>query len=725
MSSWFDDQIQMRKELDEEKLEEAFIHAAASVLGKKGAVRLGDNRVHLKEAVDSVLKFYHLKPVEIPDDITDDMERLEYSLRPHGMMSRKVKLDKGWYKKAYGPMIGKLTDSGLPIALIPGRAGIYTFIDPETGKSHTLNRSNESRVSLDAICFYRPFPCKSLHMRDLLRYMLGTVSVRSIVGVIIVSVVISSLGIFIPTITHAMTSQVVETGSLRMLITIALSLLLIRLSSLMFDAVKEFLIKRMEIAASLQVEAAVMARLLSLPSGFFKKYSSGELSTRASAVQEISNIVIEEVFGLGILSLTSLINITQIVHYSPSLVVPALFVILLTFITMVVCTILRTRINKMHAEHEAKERGLKYSLITGMRKIRAAGAENRAFAGWADMYAEGASLKYDPPMLLKVQEVLLTSISLLGTVVIYGVANQTGVHVEDYYAFNASYSIVMGAFVSLAATVTQISRIRPAIDMAEPILREIPEIDSHMRPINITGGLEVSHVSFKYNEGSKYVINDLSFAVKKGEYVGIVGKTGCGKSTLIRLLLGFEKPEKGVIYYGNSDISKYDLRSLRSQIGVVLQNGELMPGSIFENIAVSKPMMTASEAWEAAEAACIADDIRKMPMGMNTVISEGHGGISGGQKQRILIARALAHKPKLLIFDEATSALDNKRQKAVTESLDELNCTRIVVAHRLSTIKGCDRILVMDEGRIAESGTYDELLSQGGIFAELVERQRL
>ena len=242
---------------------------------------------------------------------------------------------------------------------------------------------------------------------------------------------------------------------------------------------------------------------------------------------------------------------------------------------------------------------------------------------------------------------------------------------------------------------------------------------------SLNGRIELSNVYFRYTDSMPYVVDGMSLKIQPGEYVAIVGSTGCGKSTLIRLLLGFETPEKGAIYYDGKDISKLDLRSLRRKIGVVMQEGKLFQGDIYSNIAISAPQLTLNEAWEAAELAGIADDIRAMPMGMQTILSEGQGGISGGQKQRLMIARAIAPRPKILMFDEATSALDNRTQKQVSDALDGLRCTRIVIAHRLSTIKNCDRILVLDKGRIMEDGTYDELIAKNGFFAELVERQRL
>ena len=335
-------------------------------------------------------------------------------------------------------------------------------------------------------------------------------------------------------------------------------------------------------------------------------------------------------------------------------------------------------------------------------------------------------MQYNPPTIMKLNGVFLSAVSLIGNIVLYYLAVKSGVDESNYYAFTAAYGHVAGAFSSMAAIATSVASLKPVLEMAEPILKTEPEVTEEKEVLShISGGIELNHVSFRYDEDTSYILNDLSLKIRAGEYIAIVGRTGCGKSTLIRLLLGFEKPEKGAIYYDGKDMNRIDLRSLRKKMGVVTQNGQLFQGDIFSNIVISAPQLTLNDAWEAAEIAGIADDIRDMPMGMQTVISEGQGGISGGQKQRLMIARAIAPKPRILIFDEATSALDNKTQKRVSEALDELKCTRIVVAHRLSTIRNCDRILMLSEGRIIEDGTYEQLIERGGYFAELIERQRL
>ena len=286
--------------------------------------------------------------------------------------------------------------------------------------------------------------------------------------------------------------------------------------------------------------------------------------------------------------------------------------------------------------------------------------------------------------------------------------------------------MVSGAFMSLAGIAVTIAQISPVLNMAKPIMEAEPEISGDKTIVErLSGGIELNNISFRYSDDMPLVIDDLSLKIRPGEYVAIVGKTGCGKSTLLRILLGFEMPQKGAVYYDGKDIRSIDLKSLRSRIGTVMQDGKLFQGDIYSNIVISAPYLPLDAAWDAAELAGMAEDIKEMPMGMFTMISEGQGGISGGQKQRLMIARAIAPRPKILMFDEATSALDNITQKKVSESLDSLNCTRIVIAHRLSTIRHCDRIIVIDKGKITEEGTYDELMEKRGFFADLVARQQV
>ncbi|MBQ9600312.1 MAG: ATP-binding cassette domain-containing protein, partial [Clostridia bacterium] len=444
------------------------------------------------------------------------------------------------------------------------------------------------------------------------------------------------------------------------------------------------------------------------------------------AINNVSSLLLGGVFSAGITAIASLLYIKQIFDYAPALGILTLVIVFVLLGITFLTGFAKVKEERKYMKEEAKESGFSYAIISGIRKIRLSGAEKRAFARWAKIYAGGAEIKYNPPLLLKINSAILPAASLLGMLAIYYAAASSNVSPSAYLAFTAAFGTLTGALTVFADNITETAQVLPILEMAEPILQAEPEQSEEKEIVTkLSGGIELSNVSFRYNETMPYILQDLNIKIKSGEYVAIVGKTGCGKSTLMRLLLGFETPDKGAVYYDRRDVRSLDLKSLRRKIGVVMQEGELFSGSIFSNITVSSPMLTLDDAWEAAEKAGIADDIRAMPMGMHTFISDEQSGISGGQKQRLMIARAIAPKPRILLFDEATSALDNKTQKQVSDSLAQLKCTRVVIAHRLSTVRECDRILVLDGGKIAESGSYDALIEKGGIFAELVERQRI
>jgi ABC-type bacteriocin/lantibiotic exporter with double-glycine peptidase domain len=439
-------------------------------------------------------------------------------------------------------------------------------------------------------------------------------------------------------------------------------------------------------------------------------------------LQQITSLVL----GSGLTCVLSIVYLFQIAAFASSLVVPALVVVLIQAAFTAVSTILTANYQRKTMDANAQLSGLVTALLNGIQKLKLAGAEDRAFAKWAHGYAEYAQNAYNQPAFLRAVPAIVTLIGLLGTIAIYYYAGISNLSVADYMSFNVAYGQMTAAIMGLASIAVQVSQISPMLEMVQPILETKPEIASGKPSVGpLTGAIEVSGVTFRYNADSPYIVEDLSFKVRPGEYVALVGRSGCGKSTIMRLLLGFETPERGAILYGPHDVSKVDLRSLRRSIGTVMQDGKLFMGDIASNIIISAPSATLDDAWEAVELAGVADDIRKMPMGMQTMVTEGGGGISGGQRQRLMIARAICGKRRILMFDEATSALDNKTQKHVSDSLDSLNCTRIVVAHRLSTVRHCDRILVVDGGKIAEEGTYDELIARNGLFAELVARQRL
>ena len=723
---WFDEQIKQRKQSDDQLLEEAFVRMADAVLGTKMSAAYQSDEAKASDEIGEILKYYKIKPREVSDTVKTLDDRLEYLLRPHGIMRRNIWLEKGWYRDAVGAMLARRRDDGSVVALIPRGLTGYAYYDAKAAKWVRISKKNESLFDNEAVCFYKPFPLTKLTVSSLMRYIAQCLDKADIALAVLAALAVSLVGLLTPRLTALLFGQVVESGSLRALIAIAVFMVSVSVSRLLFQSVSTLLTGRISAKLNLAVEVATMMRILSLPADFFKRHASGELASRAQNIQSLCQMLVAAVLNTGLTSLFSLLYVTQIFAFAPALVAPALTIILVTLIFTICTALYQTHIAQKQMELSAQESGMSYALITGIQKIKLSGAEKRAYARWSDLYAKQVALQYNPPLFLRLNSVISTAITLVGTLVMYYMALDSGVGVAEYYAFNSAYGMVSGAFMSLAGIAMTVAQFKPVTAMAKPILDAEPEVSEGKQVIDrISGAIEVSNVSFRYREDMPLILDDLSLKIKPGQYVAIVGETGCGKSTLMRILLGFEKPQKGAVYYNGKDLNTIDLKSLRRKIGVVMQNGKLFQGDIFSNITISAPRLTLDQAWEAAEMAGIAEDIRQMPMGMHTIISEGSGGISGGQRQRLMIARAIAPRPKILMFDEATSALDNITQKIVSDSLEKLKCTRIVIAHRLSTIRACDRIIYLEKGRIAEDGTYDELIALNGRFAELVERQRM
>ena len=721
---WFDEQIRLRKRRDDEMYRESYDKIAHKVLGER--MNLGNKRSSVRNSIEDIFMYYHYPSIEIPTNIKDPMEQIEYAANSVGMMKATISLKDGWYTDCFGPIICFFKKDHSSICLFPMGFARYYYFDPETGQRTTVSKKNADLFEEEAIAFYEPVALKMLGIGDLISFMKDRLTYHDYLYYIVAIMLASVVAMLLPAASERMTGQVIRDENMTLFTAMAVTIMITIFLTHFLQAVATAVSMRVRWKVTIPVEQAVMQRILTLPVPFFREYSAGELSSRSSSINEICEILIDDVFSLGVSAIASLIYIVQIMKYAPRLVLPSIIIVVTSMILSIISTLMQMSVTKRRMELTAQETGLSYAIINGIQKIKLAGAEKRIFAKWANHYAEGAALAYNPPFFLKISSVLTTAVSLVGTVVLYGIAIESNVSPSEYFAFNIAYSALFAAFSQLSSTSLAVARIKPVLELAEPILKTEPEKTLRKDIVTrLNGSIEMGGVYFRYNEQDPYILENFNLKIKAGEYVAIVGKTGCGKSTLVRLMLGFEKPSKGVVFYDGKDIERIDLKSLRRKIGSVIQDGKLFFGDIFHNIAIASEKLTQEEAWEAAEMAGIADDIRAMPMGMHTIIAEGQGGISGGQKQRLLIARAVASKPRILIFDEATSALDNITQRQISEALDSLKCTRIVIAHRLSTIKNCDRILVMKDGHIIEEGKYQELIDKKGYFAELVERQQL
>ena len=723
MPDIFNEQLLARERADEEMFSEAFASVSGAILDREFDPAKG-----AYDALEEVARFYRAPFPSMPEEREKLGEALEKKLenlfRPAGIMRREVALTGDWYRDAVGAYLGT-TQDGQKVALLPYWGG-YRYRDRATGKTVRLNRRTAKNLKPEAVSFYRPLPLRKLGARDLAAFLIGNFSFWDVARLAAITLLIALISMVAPYLTRNIYSQVIYAKNNQALISVFVFLVCSGAAATLLQIGRGLALARIQVKADVSVRAAVMARLINLPVGFFQDWASGDLARRAEGLNMLCQTGAQTVFDVGMTALMSLIYARQILQFAPALVGPALGAVAALLILSVATMRVQSKVIERGMHLKAKEQGLLYALITGIQKLKLAGAERRGFAKWAAWYAEDARLSYNPPLLLRMRPALQLGVTLAGTFVMYAEALASGVSPGDYMAFMASWGLLSGAFLGLSQAAVSAATLGPILTMVQPILEAVPEVEQGKKDVRaLKGEIELANVTFRYDKALPPVLQNLSLKIGPGEYVGIVGHSGCGKSTLVRLLLGFEQPQSGIVYYDGMNLKWLDLKSLRSHIGCVMQNSRLFPGSILSNILISAPDKTEEDAWKAAEMAGVAEDIRAMPMKMNTVISEGMGTISGGQRQRLIIARAIAPQPKVLLFDEATSALDNLTQKTVSESLDSLKCTRIVIAHRLTTVRRCDRILVLDGGRIAEAGTYETLMEKRGLFAALVEGQRV
>ena len=722
--SWFEHQIKTRAKTDDMLFSESNRALADVILGEEGAVY--DDVESAEDDIGRMLRYFHITPQPLPENLHDLNDQLEYLLRPSGIMRRGVCLEKGWHRDAALPMLLFRRDTRQPVIVIPDRLGRYFFYSRKDGKKAYVRAADEETFDADAIVFYRPLPLRSLSLQDVLRFNLQSHTRLERVLLVLFLSLATLIQLTLPRITKSVFSSAIPSGRMQLLWALAVLLLSMGVSSVLFASLKNQVLARINNRCSTSFEAAMVMRLLSLPTDFFRKKGAGELYCQmlhcGQICPQMNNMFYSSLLG----ALFSLVYVVQLFRFAPAVAPAAITVILLQILLIVGTGFMAYRIKQTQLPLENAESDLAFYMLHGIQKIRLVGAEKRAYARWAAAFADYARSLYRLPLLLVMGPVLVTAVSMIGQIVIFTLSLQSGISVPDYYAFNTAYGLAAGAILSLSSLSDAMAEIRPMYAQLQSILEEEPELSPAKEIVSdLKGKIELEDVCFRYDPGMPNVIDHLNLTVNPGEYLAIVGRTGCGKSTILRLMLGFEKPDSGIVTFDGTDLNALDLHSLRRKIGVVLQDGKLFKGDIYSNIVISAPWLTEDEAWEAARLAGLEEDIRQMPMGMHTMINGNSGGVSGGQRQRIMIARAIAGRPRILMFDEATSALDNVTQKIVSDSLSQLNCTRIVIAHRLSTIRQCDRIIMMDGGHIVESGTYDELIANGGAFADMVARQQV
>lgn len=725
---WFEEQLRERIEKDEAQYQEALF--ALHNIGKKGKggagehnplkqiaeyyqwEKTGDNRV---TACDSQWKQ--------AATMQEAEELLGQNLLPEGIYYRKAELTENWYRHCVGAMLGQ-TKEGKLIALLPGSGG-YWFFSEKQGKNIKINKKNQGEIGTKVLCFYPSLGREKMGGRALLRFCVRVSSEREYALFFTAGMAEIFTGMLLPWIVQRLFAKEGLLKADLLLPGLFLALFLIAVSRGIFAALKHTLLKRIQSAWRFYSQSGFVTRLLWIPPSFAKDQSTGELAgsieTGAGGLGKLAEAGLQGVLlGTGFL-----LYLFQLWVLTPALFGTVCVWSLLCAGVLTAGTCAGIQRGKAQRRLRRKTLGMEFGMYEGVGKWKLSGSEKRVFAKWSRLYKQKAEALYGMPWYLRCFEAVFKGFINAGWVLFLYGAWRKGLSPEEFLVFSGSWTLLLGILLQAEKISRQAAEGLCDLSLTLPLLQEIPTVQKGKIQVKkLSGKIEFSHAAFRYPGENRYILEDLSFSVKEGEYIGIVGKTGSGKSTLLRLLLGLETLEKGRILYDGRALDTLDLTSVQRRIGFVLQDSALFSGDLLSNITAASDT-DMEKAWEAAETADLAEDIRQMPMGMFTLLNEGGTLLSGGQRQRILIARAVYGNPDILLFDEASSALDNLSQKKVGKALAQMECTRITVAHRLSAIKDCHRILVLDGGRIAEEGSYEELLKKKGIFYDLASRQEI
>ncbi|MDX3350282.1 MULTISPECIES: NHLP bacteriocin export ABC transporter permease/ATPase subunit [Streptomyces] len=654
-------------------------------------------------------------------DRLDPVERIALASR---VRTRSVRLADRWWREDVGPLVGHRTLSGAPVALLWRRGG-YVAVHPATGRETPVERANAGEFEPRAVMFYRPLPERRPSPLGLLRFCLAGTR-RDLTSLLLAGLVTVALGALVPIATGRVLGEFVPKAQTGLIVQVCLAVMLSSVVAAAFMLLQNLTILRLEGRIEATLQPAVWDRLLRLPTKFFTERSTGELASAAMGISAIRRLLA----GVGPTVAQSVtvgaMNLGLLLWYSVPMAFAAIGMLVVVAGVFLGLGLWQVRWQRRLVKLTNKLNNQAFQTLRGLPKLRVAAAENYAYAAWAERFAHSRELQQRAGRIKNLNAVLgavyLPLCTLLMFMLLAGPARGS-MSAAEFLTFNASVTMLLtsvtqltGAFVSGVAALPLFEEIRPVLD-ATPEVRT-----ASTRPGPLSGAIEARRLSFRYTDDGPLVLDDVSFEVRPGEFVAVVGPSGCGKSTLLRLLIGFDRPLSGSVLYDGQDLAALDQSAVRRQCGVVLQHAQPFTGSILDVICGTEAY-TPEEAMAAARMAGLAEDIERMPMGLHTIVS-GSGAVSGGQRQRLMIAQALIRRPRILFFDEATSALDNGTQRRVIESTKALNATRIVIAHRLSTVLDADRVIVMEDGRVAQQGPPARLLADtGGRLHELVRRQ--
>ncbi|MGA4845854.1 NHLP bacteriocin export ABC transporter permease/ATPase subunit [Streptomyces sp. G5(2025)] len=651
----------------------------------------------------------------------DPVERIAVASR---VRTRAVRLGGRWWRENAGPLVGHRAASGAPVALLWRRGG-YEAVHPTSGRRARVDKNNADEFEPQGVMFYRPLPERPLTPWRLFRFSLrgtrGDLRDLALAGLVTVAI-----GALVPIATGQVLGVFVPNGEKSLIVLVSLAVMVTGVVSAAFMLLQNLTVLRMEGRMESALQPAVWDRLLRLPTRFFASRSTGELASAAMGVSAIRRVL----SGIGPVALQAstigAMNLALLLFYSVPLALAALAMLAVIATVFLALGLAELRWQRRLVELGNRLNNQAFQTLRGLPKLRVAGAESFAYAAWAGEFARSRELQRRAGRIKNATTVLnsvhLPLCTLVMFVLLAGPARGS-LTAGEFLTFSTAVTMLLTSVTQLTGALISAAAVLPMFEQIKPVLDEAPEVRAgSTQPGELQGAIEARGLSFRYTDDGPLVLDDVSLTIRPGEFVAVVGPSGCGKSTLLRLLIGFDEPLSGSVLYDGQDLAALDQAAVRRQCGVVLQNAQPLTGSILECICGAESY-TQEEAWEAAAMAGLAEDIKRMPMGLHTMISGG-GAVSGGQRQRLMIAQALIRRPRVLFFDEATSALDNETQRTVIDSTRALNATRVVIAHRLTTVMDADRVLVMAEGRVVEQGPPADLLADpDGRLRELVRRQ--